>query len=196
MNRFVSRLVRTGAACALLLVAACGDEAVPTAAISPDASADAMLSESGALGALDRLAEFHTPRGVGARVAHRTIGPAGGRFELEGFVVDVPAGAVSVETQFSIRLPANPTGSTRVVAVFGPHGTTFDVPVTLEMPLEGTSIAGSDLAAIVWWNGDDWITIGGEATDDGERIRATTDHFSTYGTSEEGRGGGTLVSGG
>jgi hypothetical protein len=196
MTKLVDQLSRAGAVCLLLVAVGCGDELAPTAAVTPPPAADAMLAESGAAGSLDRIARFQTSRSVGALVGHQWIGPEGGRYELGGFAVEVPAGAVSRSTRFSIRLPADPTGSERVVAVFGPHNTSFAVPVTIEFPLAGTTIAGSESAHVVWWNGSTWIDVGGVATEDGSRLRTTTDHFSTYGTTDEGRSGGTLVSGG
>jgi hypothetical protein len=115
---------------------------------------------------------------------------------LQDFAIEVPPGAVSRATRFSIRLPADPQGAERVVAVFGPHNSTFLVPVTIEFPLTGTSIAGSESASVVWWNAGSWVDMGGVITDDGSRISTTTEHFSTYGTTDSSRGGGTLVSGG
>ncbi len=196
MTSFVSRLARAGAVALFLVATACADDPVSTAAPLPEPVADVMLSESGAAAALDRLARFQAGRSAGAVVAQKSIGPDGGRLELGGFAIDVPPGAVTRATRFSIRLPGNPDKADRVVAVFGPHNSTFEVPVTLEFPLAGTTIAGSPTAAVVWWDGSAWQAIGGIPTADGERIEARTDHFSTYGTSDEGRGGGTLVSGG
>jgi hypothetical protein len=193
MTRLVRQAFRAGALVALLVSLGCADT-VPTGSLAQP-EAEALLTESGAMVALERLASFETPRVLNTVVGHRNIGPEGGRLEVHGFAVVVPAGAVREVTRFSIRLPTGQSPE-RVVAVFGPHGTQFATPVTLEFPLAGTSVAGSPSAAVVWWDGTDWVEIGGTPTPDGARLRATTDHFSTYGTTDEGRGGGTLVSGG
>jgi hypothetical protein len=47
---------------------------------------------------------------------------------------------------------------------------------------------------VVWWNGG-WVRMGGTVTADGQRLRTTTDHFSTYGTTDA-RGGTMITSGG
>jgi hypothetical protein len=40
-----------------------------------------------------------------------------------------------------------------------------------------------------------WVDMGATVTADGKRLRTVTDHFSTYGTTEN-RGGGIVTSGG
>lgn len=147
---------------------------------------------------LERLARFRVKPQVRIAWAKKWIGPEGGRLEFEGFAVDVPAGAVSKVTQFSIRLPVDPQGSERVLAEFGPHGSTFRVPVTIEFPYRGTSIEASSDATVVWWSGkrDGWMDVGGTPTADGLRLRATTTHFSTFGTATQDRAGGTMTTSG
>lgn len=197
MNRSVRHILLALTTPALLLQVGCQDGLTPTATDGLELSADAVLSESGAEARLAELAQFQTRRGVSAVVGRQSIGPAGGRFEFHGFAVEVPAGAVDRETQFTIRLPADPHGSEHVVAVFGPHNTTFAQPVIIEFPLQGTTIAGSADATVVWWDGGGWVDMGGSATADGTRLRTTTTHFSVYGTADsDGRGGVITASGG
>jgi hypothetical protein len=186
--------------------------AVPAAAVTLTVgcsdgrgSADTLLapemgpsfSETGTKPDVAALARFNQPRVITIAWAKKWIGPEGGRLDFLDFAIDVPAGAVDQVTQFSIRLPVNPHGSDCVVAEFGPHGSTFAVPVTIELPFRGTSIEGSASAQVVWWN-DAWIDMGGTLTADGTRLRTTTDHFSTYGTTDdtERGGNGLTVSGG
>jgi hypothetical protein len=97
-------------------------------------------------------------------------------------------------TQFSIRLPIDPQGAEHVVAEFGPHGKQFAQPVAIELPLRGTTIDASSAPTIVWWN-DAWVNMGATVTADGQRLRTLTDHFSTYGTTDQ-RGGTFVTSGG
>lgn len=186
--------------------------AVPAAAVTLTAgcadgggSADTLLapdpgpafSESNSKADVAALARFNQRRHVSVAWARKWIGPEGGRLDFLDFAIDVPAGAVDRVTQFSIRLPANPHGSERVIAEFGPHGSTFAVPVTIEFPYRGTSIEGSPSAKVVWWN-DEWVDMGGKLTADGTRLQTTTGHFSTYGTTDgtERGGNGLSVSGG
>jgi hypothetical protein len=153
-------------------------------------------SAGGGKSYLDPLARFRQKPNVTVAWAKRWIGPEGGRLEFQGFVVEVPRGAVRRTTQFSIRLPVDPQGSERVVAEFGPHDVAFAVPVAIELPYHGTSIEGDGVPSVVWWNGV-WVDMGGEVTSDGLRLRTTTTHFSTYGTTTDvARGTGMAASGG
>ena len=180
------------ALCSALAVAAagCADAAAPT---SPRGGSPAFAA--GAAPDLSALARFdHRPQ-VTIAWARTLIGPEGGRLDFHGFAVDVPAGAVDRVTMFTIRLPVDPKGSGRVVAEFLPHGAQFAKPVAIELPFAGTSLEGAESPTIVWWN-DGWVDMGATTTTDGQRLRTTTDHFSTYGTSEERGGGSMAVSGG
>jgi hypothetical protein len=73
----------------------------------------------------------------------------------------------------------------------------FDEPIAIELPYAGTSIEGSE-GAVLWWNrkAREWVDMGGWLTEDGLRLRTTTDHFSIYGTARVFRSGGVTVSGG
>lgn len=167
---------------ALLLALGCAD--TPTA-IAPDPEVSAPAFSQGQGGPdLSQLAVFNRKPAITIAWARKWIGPEGGRLDFQGFAIEVPAGAVDKVTQFSIRLPVDPQGSERVVAEFGPHGATFRQPVFIELPLAGTSIEGSEQATIVWWN-DGWYDMGGALTGDGARLRTGTDHFSTYGTTDQ-----------
>lgn len=179
---------------ALVVVAfSAGCTDVRDAGITPTAPEVAPVWSSQA--AVSGLARFRERPQITIAWARKWIGPEGGRLEFRGFAVEVPPGAVSRVTQFSIRLPVSPEGSEHVVAEFGPHNSRFAAPVTIEFPYRGTSIEGSPAARVVWWNGE-WVDMGGTVTVDGERLSATTDHFSTYGTTDVGRGGGITTAGG
>jgi hypothetical protein len=182
---------------ALLVISLVACEGVETpTAVAPGASGALFSSAEGGPD-LSRLARFQAVPEQASAPARAWIGAEGGRLEHRGFAIEVPPGAVSSPTLFSIRLPANDSGSDRVVAVFHPHGATFAVPVSIEFPYAGTSIFGTPDATVVWWDpgARDWVDIGGVVTEDGARLRAHTPHFSTYGTSD-GRGGSVTVSGG
>lgn len=192
MNRFRPLVL---AACApLLLLAACAD-APPTGVeplSRPPGDASATLAAAGGLD-VAALARFDQRPAVTIAWAKKWIGPEGGRLDFQGFAVEVPPGAVSRVTQFSIHLPVDPQGSERVVADFGPHGAVFVRPVAIELPYAGTSIFGRG-GTVVWGNKSTgaWEDYGAEPTADGRRLRTTTHHFSTYGT----RGTGLVASGG
>lgn len=193
VRRYLGGLLSLG----LVLAAGCADSGVPTAATIPAAVEVAPPSFSGS-GSPDvgRLARYDSPPSITIAWAKKWIGPAGGRLDFYGFAIEVPAGAVDKVTQFSIRLPVDPTASVRVVAEFGPHRT-FAVPVSIELPYRGTSAYEAG-GTVGWWDPDmaSWVDVGGVVTADGERLRTRTDHFSTYGTMEEGRSDTVILSGG
>jgi hypothetical protein len=190
MKRFRSLAL---AACApLLLLAGCSDGS-PTGVAPLPAPEAAALSQGSAALDVSQLARFTQRPVITIAWAKKWIGPEGGRLEFQGFVIDVPPGAVDKVTQFSIHLPVDPQGSEHVVARFGPHGATFAEKVTIELPYAGTSVFGQP-GTVVWGNPSTgaWEDYGGTLTDDGKRLSTETSHFSTYGV----MGGGVLVSGG
>jgi hypothetical protein len=145
-------------------------------------------------GDMQPLARFYKKPQVTVAWAKAWIGPAGGRLDFMGFAIEVPAGAVDKVTMFSIRLPVDPNGSEHVLAEFGPHAVPFARPVSIELPYRGTTIEGTAAPTVVWWN-NGWTNVGGAVTADGQRLRTSTDHFSTYGTTDA-RGGGTMLTSG
>jgi hypothetical protein len=171
------------------LAAGCADAGSPLAARQGAPAFSASASPDVA-----PLARFRKTPQITIAWAKKWIGPEGGRLDFYGFAIEVPAGAVDKVTMFSIRLPVDPQGAEHVVAEFGPHARQFSKPVTIELPLRGTTIDGSGTPTIVWWNGA-WVDMGASVTSDGLRLRTLTDHFSTYGTTEQ-RGGTMVTSGG
>ncbi|HEX8905364.1 MAG TPA: hypothetical protein VF771_11005 [Longimicrobiaceae bacterium] len=145
-------------------------------------------------GNLDIIAKFRVKPQITIAWAKAWIGPEGGRLDFQGFSIVVPKGAVDKVTQFSIRLPVDPSGSERVVAEFAPHNVPFAVPVTIGFPYRGTTVEGDPNAHVVWWD-DTWVDVGGTVSADGSQIFTQTPHFSEYGTTSE-RGTGITVSGG
>jgi hypothetical protein len=145
-------------------------------------------------GDLNSLARFQQKPQITIAWAKKWIGPEGGRLDFMGFAIEVPAGAVDKVTMFSIKLPVDPDGSEHVVAEFGPHAVAFARPVSIELPYRGTTLEGTSTPIVVWWN-DGWVDMGGTVTADGLRLRTSTDHFSTYGTTDA-RGGTFVTSGG
>lgn len=183
------RLGLTLALALSVLGAGCADAGSPLAARQ-----GAPAFNTGGSPDLTKLARFRQTPQITIAWAKKWIGPDGGRLDFYGFAIEVPPGAVDKVTQFSIKLPVDPHGSERVVAEFGPHNVQFARPVAIELPYRGTTIDGSSWSTIVWWN-DVWVDVGATVTGDGLRLRTLTDHFSTYGTTDQ-RGGTFVTSGG
>jgi hypothetical protein len=171
-----------------MLAAGCADAGSPLAARQ---GAPAFNTGSGP--DVAALARFRKSPQITIAWAKKWIGPQGGRLDFYGFAIEVPPGAVDKVTMFTIRLPVDPQGSEYVMAEFGPHNQQFARPVAIELPFRGTSIETSSIPTIVWWD-DVWVNMGATVTADGERLRTLTDHFSTFGTTEN--RGGTFVTGG
>jgi hypothetical protein len=135
---------------------------------------------------LDQLARYHSgPMQVAIGLARKMIGPEGGHLALGDFEIIVPPGAVDKATIFSIRLPVDPHASEFVRAIFGPHQT-FDAPVTIRLPLRGTT-AENTAARVLWWSGAEWEPYPTNPTADG-RIETETWHFSEFGTEDPSKG--------
>jgi hypothetical protein len=189
MIHHIRKLGCTAVLAMMVLVAGCTDAGSPTAA---RAGAPAFATGGGP--DVAALARFNKKPQITIAWAKKWIGPEGGRLDFYGFAIEVPAGAVNKVTMFTIRLPVDPNGAEHVVAEFGPHAQPFNKPVSIELPYHNTSIEGSTASTIVWWN-NGWTDMGGTVTADGLRLRTSTDHFSTYGTTDA-RGGAIVVSGG
>lgn len=161
-----------------VLLAACGD--APVAPVTPAATPQFSAAQSNTLGSLARYR--NGPPAITVRFVKQVIGPEGGSIFLAGFEAIVPRGAVSLPTSFTIRLPVDPTMSDYVWASFGPHGTVFNVPVTLRVPYSGTTADGGT-AHVMWFDGSEWVQLKTTTTNDG-RLETQTGHFSDYGTEE------------
>jgi hypothetical protein len=168
--------------------AGCADVQQPTLSTAEPAGPSLSASD------MNTLAKFQKKPQITIAWAKKWIGPEGGRLDFMGFAIDVPAGAVSKVTMFTVKLPVDPNGSEHVVAEFGPHAVAFARPVSIELPFRGTTLEGTLAPTVVWWN-NGWVNMGGTVTSDGQRLRTSTTHFSTYGTTEA-RNGAIATSGG
>ncbi len=169
-------------AAAAFVLAGCSDRA--QAPLAPEVPATPAAPSNALLGLdLNGLMQFISlPDLLAPRHAEKYIRAADGGFvELNGFRVDIPAGALPRDTTVTIDLPTDLLLAKRVVAEFGPHGVQFNTPVTLGFPLTGVLLTGSPFQ-VVRWEDDHWVGLGGWLSADGSRIYGTTPHFSAYGT--------------
>ena len=164
-------------AAALLALAGCSDGSQPTLSAPEQESAvlGGTITLNGILtfaGAPNLLAPRHAEKYI--------VASEGGFVELQGFRVDIPAGALSQNTTITIDLPTDNVLGKRLIADFGPHGTQFNTPVTLSFPLIGVLWLGETIEVARWENGA-WTSLGGTVDLLGTRLSGTTPHFSTYG---------------
>ena len=172
-----------------LLVSNCGDQA-------PVEPGRQQRQFSAIANSFDQLAQYETGRPqLTIAFAMRLIGPQGGRLSLAGFEIIVPPGAVDKVTLFSIRTPVEITTSQFVRAEFGPHNVQFAVPVTIRLPLQGTTAEDAEAPHVLWWDGYGWVAYQTRKTDDG-RIETVTSHFSEFGTEDQDPSKGLILVGG
>jgi hypothetical protein len=165
-------LLRLGTLSLLLSSTSCSTDAP----VDPSAAAQFNFTS----GKLEQLARYQeAPPQIATGVVVKVIGPDGGSLSVAGFEVIVPPGAVETATPFSIRLPVEPQSPEYVRAHFGPNRD-FLVPVTIRLPLRGTTAETDQTARVMWWNETEWVPFETRLTEDG-RVETQTSHFSEYG---------------
>lgn len=172
-----ARRTFTLAAAALFALGGCADMEQPTLS-APEQSAEVL----GGVISLNGVLQFiGIPNLLAPRHAEKYIvASEGGFVELQGFRVDIPAGALQANTTVTIDLPTDLVLGKRVIAEFGPHGTQFNTPVTLSFPLTGVLLPGGPIEVARWENGG-WTSLGGSVNPAGTVLQGATPHFSTYG---------------
>jgi hypothetical protein len=171
----IRRTVVTLAAAALVLAGCTEASQAPLAPAAPARVVGGGIDVSG-------LLQFAgAPNLGGTRHAEKLIHAAAGGFvELNGFRVDIPAGALPYDATVTIDLPSDAVRAKRVMAEFGPHGIEFNHPVTLSFPLTNVLLNGGPIE-VARWEGDEWVGLGGWTSAGGTRLNGTTPHFSYYG---------------
>jgi hypothetical protein len=175
IRRFLLPLVA-----AVLAVAGCSDRT--EAPLSPERLAPAKVISSSI--DLTNVLEFIAlPDLTSNRHAEKWIlADEGGSLELNGFRVDIPAGALPYDALVTIDLPTDELLGKHLLAEFGPHGIQFNAPVRISFPLDGVLLNGNAVEVTRWEN-DAWTPLGGTVSGDGKTLSSTTPHFSTYGGS-------------
>jgi hypothetical protein len=180
-----AQLVRLGGAALILsAVIACGGERATGAARA------ATLKRMKIRDATDTVTVVSRATPLGREIyASKVIGPEGGSIELPeaGLRIDVPKNAVSSSLTFTVKaLPG-----AMLAYEFGPHGTTFNVPLQvsqdvrgLVIPQGGGLLAGyfpdqpdllvDDIVGVI----DERLPAQLDAT--GSKIRFDVSHFSGY----------------
>jgi hypothetical protein len=116
--------------------------------------------------------------GDGGTVGQQKVGTAGGRLSAVGIVLSIPAGALAGDTTLTVAATAPPAGykvASLATYHFCPAGTTFSMPVTVQMQLGGWAPAGAHLFWSNTSNGYD--DLGG--TLNGNTLTGMVTHFST-----------------
>ncbi|HEX8696787.1 MAG TPA: hypothetical protein VF746_30490 [Longimicrobium sp.] len=182
-----TRRLLAGLAAAVVTLAGCSSDITQAPLAAPEAPAAVL---GGSIDLTGVLTFAGAPSLAEPRHAEKFIRAAeGGSVELQGFRVDIPAGALPRDMTITIDLPADQVLAKRVLAEFGPHGTQFNTPVTLSFPLVNALLGGGPLA-VARWEGDAWTQLPSWLSTDGTRLYGTTPHFSTYAARGYTMGGG------
>ncbi len=173
------RLTLVSLAAAAFVLAGCSDRSqAPLAPATPRGPVHALAGTIDVNGLLQFIG---TPDLTGTRHAEKFIRASQGGFvELNGFRVDVAAGALPYDATVTIDLPGDAVLAKRVMAEFGPHGIQFKKPVTISFPLEGVILPARGGIEVARWESNAWTSLGGWVSADGKRLFSTTPHFSTY----------------
>ena len=174
------KIRRTLTVLAAMLVALAGCSENAAAPVAPTVPEHAPRTVLGGLLSLVGVLQFSgLPDLTTNRHAEKFIvASQGGFVELNGFRVDIPAGALPNDTTVTIDLPTDNVLGKRVLAEFGPHGIQFSTPVTLTFPLTGVNWLGT--IGVARWENGGWTWLGGTVSLDGLKLTGQTPHFSTY----------------
>lgn len=117
------------------------------------------------------------------------VGPSGGTVVTADDNVELsfPAGALPAEESITISaVPASIPGveDWSNAVELGPHGTTFDVPVTLSFAVDEAALpAGvpAEALGVYTWEENAWVEVPGSSLSaDGSTISVEIEHFSAY----------------
>ncbi|KAI8494515.1 positive regulation of extrinsic apoptotic signaling pathway via death domain receptors protein [Branchiostoma belcheri] len=117
------------------------------------------------------------------------VGPEGGELQTTSCTVTVPRGAVTMEAEITcqvidpndVTLPLD-TGEMLVsdIIELGPHGTTFNKPVTVQMQYNNTSLGGNrELAVWVTKDRSQWKELK-TSLHSKDKVAVSVDHFSIF----------------
>jgi outer membrane protein assembly factor BamB len=115
-------------------------------------------------------------------LASNAIGPEGGRVEVDGVVVDIPAGALRAPTSIGVEVVSAPVDlpddrlEVTPVVRLTPHGQAFEVPVQITLPLLQPDALGVEV-----WTLEDEADLTWsyklDATVEGEAVRFSVTDF-------------------
>lgn len=119
-------------------------------------------------------------------------GQAGSLKSADGTQVTLRTDALTAQTNITINLgsvgivPKSPTvrmfDPVLTEREFGPSGQKFTSPVMLTLPYGGIDLSGLSATqlALFYWNGADWVKVGGTVDTVKQTVTAPVYHFSTY----------------
>lgn len=176
MSRALIQIRRGAAVCLTLAFAGCSADSPLTA---PEATLAANVSTPGADAPLPLLC----PTAESLSAAKR-IGPKGGTLAIAGTKLVVPRGAVPVETEFVLTIPASEWLAVEIVAGGAEHYS-FARPVTISVSYARCRTGVAEHEALSAWHvdgstGDFLEEMGGIDSKRKNQVTFETDHLSKY----------------
>jgi len=171
-----ARILKTSATAAAIIAvsvfaAGCGTDAATAPSLQLDAGRALVLPSA------EQTPSASFKAGRGPALSVLISASEGGTIHLGRYQLDFPPGALTQDTEISIR-QSSPSSMTLEL---GPHGLQFEKPVVLSADVSGLSHDGNSIF-VAWHNPEtgDWDPIG--SADAGEsRVSAELHHFSDYG---------------
>jgi hypothetical protein len=107
-------------------------------------------------------------------------GDQGGQLALFDVVLDIPPGALPVDTLYSIEIPDINVFCNK----FGTEGLVFDAPLTVTMSYRGADLSNINQSTIRigWWDEDngEWVDMECELDQANQTVTGKLHHFSAY----------------
>ena len=176
MSRALSQIRRGAAVCLTLAIAACSADSPLTA---PESSSQASVAAPESADPVP----LYCPHSESLSAAKR-IGPKGGTLNLAGTKLVVPRGAVPVETEFVMTIPAGDWLELDIDAGGAEHYS-FARPVTITVNYSRCATRAAETEALSAWYVDEASgalvqDMGAVDIKAGKKLSFETDHLSKY----------------
>ncbi len=122
----------------------------------------------------------------GATTTTTTINAlAGGTITIDGLVLEIPPGALAVDTAISVAVSDGaslPAAATLVAKVYdlGPSGTTFSIPVRLTIDVDTARLGGKN-PVVSYLSAGAWVALTNSVSAAAGKVTASTTHFTPFG---------------
>jgi hypothetical protein len=165
-----------------------------TAGTTGTAGTTAMAGTTGTDAAAGTTGAAGSDAGANPDVASTTDGgtttkkisaATGGTVTAAGFTLDIPAGALAVDTDITVGVGNGaglPSAASLVASVYdlGPNGTTFTKPVKLTIDVDATKL-GTKQPVVSYLAAGAWVSLTNSMSATGGKVTASTMHFTTFG---------------
>jgi hypothetical protein len=159
--------------------------AAGTAANAGSTGTDAAAGTTGTAGSDAGTNPDVAPTTDGGTTSKKISAATGGTVTAAGFTLDIPAGALAVDTDITVAVGNGaglPSAASLVASVYdlGPNGTTFTKPVKLTIDVDATKL-GAKQPVVSYLAAGAWVSLTDSLSATGGKVTATTTHFTSFG---------------